>query len=733
MNNARTLGRMMAALAAALVFSPSVVVRAQTESADAYGDAYQSGDHGRVRYADGGALILRASSESDREERAGTNAPVFPGDALRTADAERVEIELSAGSLLRVDRNAQLTFQSLPSPYAKFRDNTVLTLDGGSIQVVAKLEENDEFRIDTPSASVYLLGDGDFRIDASADQTRVYSRRGVAEVVGEGGSVLVRGGTRTNAYRGIIPEDPRAFNSYTADAFDRWVVARDDAYKGHERLADDGAVAELPEEVQPYYRELSSSGDWVEDDTYGQVWYPSAVPSGWRPYGNGYWHYGPGGYFWVSYDPWGWAPYRYGRWSWFAGYGWGWIPGHVYAGAWVSWSWGSTYYGWAPLDYWGYPAYVHGHYYHGHYDPGCWTFVDHHQMGHHDGTRHAIPVDKVPRGGLDGNVVVSRPPNVPPRRLAESREWRDRAARSAASDPTIRMKPIARDRTPDRALRNVEDRLLRRTPARDLERRNDTPRAARTGSPAAEREGAGRSADAQRFPRRVSEDPRGRVSPGRPSAPSREESTPAPNGPREPRAVDRDRRSLYDRVSRPRDVTEGENGREPARVQPRVQPRETPREQPREQPRVQPRETPREQPRAQPKETPRETPREQPRAQPKETPRERPREQPRAAPERQEPRRQQMYSPRVEPRRQQLQAPRSTPRRESAQAPRSAPRRESVQAPRSTPRRESAQAPRPAPRTQPSRSTSRSESKGGGGKTKSGGGGGGGKGKRGGR
>ena len=138
----------------------------------------------------------------------------------------------------------------------------------------------------------------------------------------------------------------------------------------------------LPAEVQPHYNELEANGDWVDTEDYGYVWTPDDVADDWKPYTDGYWGYGPSGYIWVSYEPWGWAPYHYGRWNWVGGYGWCWIPGRVFGGAWVSWSWGNAYLGWAPLDYWGYPAYRHARYY-GYYDPWAWTFVSYHHVHHH--------------------------------------------------------------------------------------------------------------------------------------------------------------------------------------------------------------------------------------------------------------------------------------------------------------------------------------------------------------
>jgi len=124
----------------------------------------------------------------------------------------------------------------------------------------------------------------------------------------------------------IDPEDPRGYSAYASDGFDRWCEIRDQSYAEHRDDAD--VRSDLPSEVSPYYNELSANGSWVTVPDYGRVWYPSGVYAGWRPYYDGYWAYGPGGYFWVSSEPWGWAPYHYGRWVHASGF-WGWAPGPV--------------------------------------------------------------------------------------------------------------------------------------------------------------------------------------------------------------------------------------------------------------------------------------------------------------------------------------------------------------------------------------------------------------------
>jgi hypothetical protein len=109
-----------------------------------------------------------------------------------------------------------------------------------------------------------------------------------------------------------------------------------------------------PSAVTDFHTVLDAHGQWVEDPTYGTVWVPSAAEVGpdFAPYRTaGYWAYDEDDYVWYSDYDWGWAPFHYGRWV-YGGLGWVWIPGRVYAPAWVSWRFGGpeyAYVGWAPM------------------------------------------------------------------------------------------------------------------------------------------------------------------------------------------------------------------------------------------------------------------------------------------------------------------------------------------------------------------------------------------------
>jgi hypothetical protein len=112
-----------------------------------------------------------------------------------------------------------------------------------------------------------------------------------------------------------------------------------------------------------FYERLAPYGHWEWVPEYGRVWVPAVAP-GWRPYVYGRWVLTDWGWTWVSDDPWAWAAYHYGSWGFTVGIGWFWVPGHVWAPAWVTWRWGFGYCAWAPIGprgfYYGYthPAWV---------------------------------------------------------------------------------------------------------------------------------------------------------------------------------------------------------------------------------------------------------------------------------------------------------------------------------------------------------------------------------------
>ena len=105
-----------------------------------------------------------------------------------------------------------------------------------------------------------------------------------------------------------------------------------------------------------FYHPLAPYGRWFTIPRYGFVWSPFNVAAGWGPYVDGSWAYTDDGWTWVSDDPWGWATCHYGRWFFDPVSGWVWVPGTDWAPAWVDWTYGDGFIGWAPLS----PAFAFG-------------------------------------------------------------------------------------------------------------------------------------------------------------------------------------------------------------------------------------------------------------------------------------------------------------------------------------------------------------------------------------
>jgi hypothetical protein len=101
--------------------------------------------------------------------------------------------------------------------------------------------------------------------------------------------------------------------------------------------------------VSFFHERLSPYGRWVVAGRFGDCWVPSGVAAGWAPYVDGQWYWTDYGWTWASADPWGDLPFHYGTWAWADGYGWVWVPGTVWAPAWVTWAYTDAYIGWAPL------------------------------------------------------------------------------------------------------------------------------------------------------------------------------------------------------------------------------------------------------------------------------------------------------------------------------------------------------------------------------------------------
>ncbi|MEP7009279.1 MAG: DUF6600 domain-containing protein [Acidobacteriota bacterium] len=359
--------------------------------------AQDGGSYSYIRTLDGSATVTLAGSQT--RDRAEINQPILPGDRLIVSNGSRVELVLSDRSLVHVAGATEIAFDALAlspddtsdlsyddrgnrgnpnDPNDRYGDRgydrnatdrgygqnadryptrdsyqgnrngdvraSVLRLLDGEVRI-----ETDNFpsgfeplQVETGNATVYLGEHGSYRLVSEQDGwSEVTVREGSAEIATERGSQIVRQSQTAivdGASRARISLRPAAGR----DALERWaevLLDQGDSYRDR-YVDDDLRYSSVP---------LSRYGSWITVD-HRQIWRPR-VSSGWRPYSLGRWRNGPGGAIWISSEPWGWVPYHYGTWDYFSGVGWGWVPGRVFAPAWVYWYWGPSYVGWCPVGY----------------------------------------------------------------------------------------------------------------------------------------------------------------------------------------------------------------------------------------------------------------------------------------------------------------------------------------------------------------------------------------------
>ncbi|MGA0604265.1 DUF6600 domain-containing protein [Caulobacter sp. KR2-114] len=291
---------------------------------------------GRVRHVEGD-VSFTPPGEQDWTD-ALRNYPVTSGEGYWTGDDGRVELQIG-GLSARLDSLTELDVVDLD--YGRTR----LSLSQGSVDLRVWRAPRGGVAVQTPAGEIRIDQPGVYRIDVAAPpedgsyppvEFTVLEGSGVAP--GGDGPMEIDAGQSALLYAGYDPQLQEADDA----AIDDWARDREAKERWTERVdADDTGITG--------YDDLAAYGDFTDDTTYGQVWFPRDVPADWAPYRDGHWAYvQPWGWTWIDDQPWGFAPFHYGRWAQIGGR-WGWVRGQanrepVYAPALVAFVGGS---GWS--------------------------------------------------------------------------------------------------------------------------------------------------------------------------------------------------------------------------------------------------------------------------------------------------------------------------------------------------------------------------------------------------
>ena len=274
------------------------------------------------------------------------NRPLTTGDKLWSDNDSRAALELGSASI-RLSEYTGISFLDLDD------DTVQVQLSSGTVNVrVWQLSPGDDFEIDTPNLAFVITSPGSYRIfaDQNGSDTTVAVRSGNGQATGSGQTYTLQAG-QVGYFSGTESLYADVEDIGPPDPFDTWADERDRRY-------EQSRSAQYVSRDVVGYEDLDDYGDWRDDPSYGHVWFPNRVASGWAPYHEGHWVWiDPWGYTWVDDNPWGYAPFHYGRWVFVAGR-WGWIAGPpavapVYAPALVVFvggggGWGGNI-GWFPL------------------------------------------------------------------------------------------------------------------------------------------------------------------------------------------------------------------------------------------------------------------------------------------------------------------------------------------------------------------------------------------------
>jgi hypothetical protein len=236
----------------------------------------------RLSYVSGPVSFRAAGTETWAE--AILNRPLTTGDELWTDQNARAELDLGH-AFVRLHSRTSIGLLNLDDRGVQIK------VSEGTVQVrLRRLDEQDEFELDTPQAAVSLLRTGDYRFEVSAEgsATDLTVRTGQSEVTPPGQAFSVRAGSGAR----LIGTDSVTYETTAAppaDEFDNFCRTRDRRTERSESL----------HHVSPYvigWEDLDEFGTWRIYAAHGAVWIPRSPVSGWAPYRYGHW-------VWI--EPWG--------------------------------------------------------------------------------------------------------------------------------------------------------------------------------------------------------------------------------------------------------------------------------------------------------------------------------------------------------------------------------------------------------------------------------------------
>ena len=268
----------------------------------------------RIGMVSGTASFWRPGAEN--WSPAQVNTALAAGDALYTAAAASLEVQIGSRAYVRMAQNAMLTLLGNDTGPLQFKlTSGIAAFDLRSLPAGRSVE------IDTPLAAFNIDSAGYYRLEITDTTTHLIVRRGGeamvtlpdgdSRLIAPSQEAVIEAGGQGNVETYVAPD---------TDTWDQWNYTRTDD------LID--AISNRYVSPEVYGTDdLDHNGNWRVTPDYGPVWVPNGMAPDWAPYSSGSWVWDPVyAWTWVDTASWGWAPYHYGRWVNINGF-WAWAPG----------------------------------------------------------------------------------------------------------------------------------------------------------------------------------------------------------------------------------------------------------------------------------------------------------------------------------------------------------------------------------------------------------------------
>jgi hypothetical protein len=332
---------------------------------------------GRVSHVEG--KLLRYVEEENDWVLTVKDAPFGLEDALYAGEDAKAEFIMPSGAWMRVGANTQLQLIDMNM------DATTLDVASGMARFYNKSREG-VIKVTTPFGYAVAPAGSAFDLYVGDESMEVIAVRGAVDFVHdatgsryqvrEGGDSIIADRQSTARGNGAVDGDWDDWNNFRESVWAKREQSRS-------RMAD-----LLPEPIREESYVLEDNGRWERvqyEGAYRDMWRPTRVDPGWRPFTAGRWTQYYGDNCWIPDEPFGYVTHHYGSWvyvdafrAWFwmppvvrrhadtptifISFGWypgrvGWIHGHDSVG-WVPLAPNEIYYGHRP---WGHRTKVVNH------------------------------------------------------------------------------------------------------------------------------------------------------------------------------------------------------------------------------------------------------------------------------------------------------------------------------------------------------------------------------------